>query len=285
MALQSQLATVEVLSDVCKKMKNFTIKFLLILIVLWMPATTENKTVITGRPTLSKVVVGGSIFILTALVAGLSLFCYVYCKYKDLYAEIEEDLLTGRRQFRPQLDDEKKGLLGIGTDKPDSFMRKIKRNKWRKQPEEEGREEGEDREEENKEEDEPHRTRRDRTRHKEPDESQVQGGDLKKPSENQAGIQGKAKGAERRELPKREKINVTRKGEQAGKSEPGKTSRNLKDRTAAEKTVKNPVKKPDGKAKERSLKTKAKTQKIKKEKKIKPKKPKKQKSPKIPKRK
>ncbi|XP_077140521.1 uncharacterized protein LOC143805280 isoform X2 [Ranitomeya variabilis] len=151
------------------------IAVVLVIFTVWMPITANNITtdtkrenqsaiqvngstatshyhklikrcwnkVIPGRPTLARVVVAGTFFILAAVIAGLCLFFYIYFRHKDEYADFEEGLLSRRRCFKPHLEDVEAGLSRYMTTLV-PFMRRVQpRIFWRTKKEDE---DGDDRE-------------------------------------------------------------------------------------------------------------------------------------------
>ncbi|XP_073397485.1 uncharacterized protein [Dendrobates tinctorius] len=98
------------------------------------PRARLLPSVIPGHPTLARVVVAGTFFILAAVIAGLFLFFYIYCRHKDEYADLEEGLLSRRRCFKPQLEDVEAGLPTYKTT-PVAFRRAPLRTFWRTEKE------------------------------------------------------------------------------------------------------------------------------------------------------
>ncbi|XP_073423445.1 uncharacterized protein [Dendrobates tinctorius] len=96
-----------------------------------------SLAVIPGHPTLARVVVAGTFFILAAVIAGLFLFFYIYCRHKDEYADLEEGLLSRRRCFKPQLEDVEAGLPTYKTTPAVPFRRAPLRTFWRTEKEDE----------------------------------------------------------------------------------------------------------------------------------------------------
>ncbi|XP_066436588.1 uncharacterized protein [Eleutherodactylus coqui] len=153
--------------------------------------------VISGRPTLAKVVVAGSFFALFALVAGAGLFFYIYFRHKDHFAEIEEELVSGKRRYKPQLEDAGNGLCEKHASKRGWWEKLCGKKRKRSGDEEAPKDEND----------------------------QIRGGDLREPNQNMT--QRKATGNDGKEHHK-EKRKTTKKRVKSKKSDPKKKNKKLR---------------------------------------------------------